>query len=78
MEQSDTYLEKYDHAKNLARFYHLSIMPNLFGEWTLCRQWGRIGHAGQSRLDLFANQQEAQNAFDALRRAKLKRNYTLT
>jgi predicted DNA-binding WGR domain protein len=37
-----SYLEKHDTAKNQARFYSMVLLPNLFGEWTLYREWGRI------------------------------------
>jgi len=39
----NSYFEKLDPEKNLARFYSLTILPNLFGEWSLQREWGRIG-----------------------------------
>jgi predicted DNA-binding WGR domain protein len=38
-----TYLEKRQPAQKMARFYRMAVMPNLFGEWTLYREWGRIG-----------------------------------
>ena len=28
---------------NLHRFYRLEIVPGLFGDWGLVRNWGRIG-----------------------------------
>ncbi|TAX62854.1 WGR domain-containing protein, partial [Rhizobium ruizarguesonis] len=37
------YIERIDPSKNMARFYALSIEPNLFGETSLVRSWGRIG-----------------------------------
>ena len=33
-----TYLEKRDPRRNQARFYRMSVMPNLFGEWTASAQ----------------------------------------
>ena len=45
------HLEKLDPAKNIARYYRMSVLPNLFGEWTLHREWGRIGRGGQTRMD---------------------------
>ncbi|MCP4183432.1 MAG: WGR domain-containing protein, partial [Hyphomicrobiales bacterium] len=33
-------LEKRLPRRNMFRFYRLSILPNLFGEWTLAREWG--------------------------------------
>ena len=54
-----TYLEKHIPAKNVARFYRLAVLPNLFGEWTLVREWGRIGQGGRIRLDCFATHEQA-------------------
>lgn len=48
-----TYLEKRQPAKNMARFYRMAVLPNLFGEWTLYREWGRIG---QVRTAWFADE----------------------
>ena len=36
-----------DPEKNKARFYHLDIQPDLFGNWCLIREWGRIGRSGR-------------------------------
>ncbi|MGO6922932.1 WGR domain-containing protein, partial [Rhizobium ruizarguesonis] len=41
------YIERIDPSKNMARFYARSIEPNLFGETSLVRSWGRIGSRGQ-------------------------------
>jgi predicted DNA-binding WGR domain protein len=45
-------LERVDRAKNMARFYVLSIEPTLFEDLALVRRWGRIGSAGGHRIDL--------------------------
>ncbi len=70
-----TYLEKRDPTKNQARFYHMAIQPNLFGEWTLERQWGRIGQGGQVRMDWYSREAEAEAALLALEAAKRRRGY---
>ena len=70
-----SYLEKRDPAKNLARFYRLMVLHNLFGEWTLQREWGRIGHAGKVRILHFPSQEEATRAFLKLEAAKKRRGY---
>ena len=70
------HLEKHDPGKNIARYYRMSILPNLFGEWTLRREWGRIGQAGQVRMDLFRSQVEAEGALQLLANAKQKRDYS--
>jgi hypothetical protein len=36
-------LERVDPARNIARYYVLSIEPTLFAKHTLIRRWGRIG-----------------------------------
>lgn len=69
------HLEKLDPAKNIARYYRMSVLPNLFGEWTLCREWGRIGRGGQVRMDLFRSQFEAESALETLVDSKQKRDY---
>jgi WGR domain len=39
-------LERVDPARNIARYYVLSIEPTLFAKHTLIRRWGRIGSFG--------------------------------
>ena len=73
----NTHLEKHDPTKNVARYYRMSVLPNLFGEWTLRREWGRIGRGGQMRLDLFRSQHEAEDALCSLTDAKRKRDYEI-
>ena len=70
-----TYLEKRQPANNVARFYRMSVMPNLFGEWTLYREWGRIGQGGQVRMDWFSDEGQAVAALVTLEAAKRLRGY---
>lgn len=70
-----TYLEKRDPNKNIARFYHMVVRPNLFGEYTLERQWGRIGQGGQTRMDWYSIEAEAEAALISLETAKRRRGY---
>lgn len=42
------YIERTDPAKNMARYYVLSIEPTLFSTLCLTRRWDRIGSGGQS------------------------------
>ncbi len=53
---TQTYLEKRQPAQKMARFYRMAVLPNLFGEWTLYREWGRIGQGGQVRMDWFEDE----------------------
>jgi predicted DNA-binding WGR domain protein len=46
-------LERVDPARNIARYYVLSIEPTLFAKHTLIRRWGPIGCLGRERLQFF-------------------------
>lgn len=51
-----------DTHKRMHRFYRLDVQPDLFGQWCLMREWGRIGSTGQTRCDPFLTSAEAQTA----------------
>lgn len=70
-----TYLERRQPAQKMARFYRMAVLPNLFGEWTLLREWGRIGQGGQVRMDWFADENQAVVALVTLEAAKRRRGY---
>jgi predicted DNA-binding WGR domain protein len=40
------HLARIDADKNMSRFYKLDVQPTLFGEWSLVKEWGRIGRPG--------------------------------
>lgn len=69
------YVERRDRAKNMARFYSLSIDANLFGELCLTRRWGRIGARGQTMIHHFEREQDAVVLFLDLIRQKRARGY---
>ncbi|UWU19597.1 WGR domain-containing protein (plasmid) [Rhizobium sullae] len=69
------YVERKDHAKNMARFYSMSIDANLFGELCLTRRWGRIGAKGQTLIHHFEREQDAFALFLDLTRQKRARGY---
>ncbi|KQS59361.1 hypothetical protein ASG39_18765 [Rhizobium sp. Leaf371] len=71
------HLERCDPARNMARFYALSLEPSLFGEIVLVRRWGRIGASGRSRLDVYADETTAIRAMLALLRQKRARGYAV-
>lgn len=58
-----------------ARFYHAALWPDLFGGVTLAREWGRIGQAGQLRLDPYSDPEAAAAALARLVRRKRRRGY---
>ncbi|MGO6944714.1 WGR domain-containing protein, partial [Rhizobium johnstonii] len=53
------YIERREPDKNMARFYALSIEPNLFGGTSLVRSWGRIGSRGQQKIHVFDSEVKA-------------------
>jgi predicted DNA-binding WGR domain protein len=68
-------LYRIDATKRMHRFYLLDVQPDLFGEWCLMREWGRIGSAGRTRSIPFASSHEAQAALHRQRIVKEKRGY---
>jgi predicted DNA-binding WGR domain protein len=62
-------LHRTDPARNLRR------LPDLFGEWSFVREWGRIGGPGKVRIDPYPPPQEAQAALDRQCRAKERKGY---
>ena len=53
----------------------MEIVGNLFGEFSVVREWGRLGGRARERVDLFEGLLEASRAADRLRRARLRRGY---
>jgi len=48
-------LYRIDTGKPMYRCYRLDVQPDLFGQWRLVKEWGRIGSggSGQTRSWLF-------------------------
>ena len=69
-------LEKVDPARKQRRYYALSVCPTLFGEWSVLREWGRLGHqGGRIMLDSHPSEDAAQAALSAWKRQKERRGY---
>jgi predicted DNA-binding WGR domain protein len=68
-------LHRCDPARNLHRCYRLHVQMDLFGNWCLIRQWGRIGQFGHIRSDPFPTLVAAYTAFERQRAAKERRGY---
>lgn len=69
------YLERHDPKKNLHRFYQMFVVPGIFGDWSLVREWGRVGSPGTVRKDWFDSEKEAREAGQVLRAIKEKKGY---
>jgi predicted DNA-binding WGR domain protein len=72
-------LERVDRARNIARYYVLSIEPTLFAKHTLIRRWGRIGSLGRERHQFFGGEDvtQAQVTLETWLALKRKRGYAL-
>jgi predicted DNA-binding WGR domain protein len=68
-------LERSDPVQNVSRFYVLRIEPSLFGDPTLVREWGRIGHRGRQRIEIHSTEDKAAEALDTWLRRKQRRGY---
>jgi len=62
-------------AQRQARFYRLEIWPDLFGGFSLAREYGRIGQPGRLQLDPFPELDTARKAFARIVRTKQRRGY---
>ena len=69
------YLERHDSDKNMHRFYQMHVAPGLFDEWSLIREWGRIGSPGTVRKDWFDTEEEAVTAGQKIIDSKQKKGY---
>lgn len=69
------YVQRVDANRNMARFYAMSIEPDLFGGSSLVRRWGRIGTRGKERVDLFDDEGRAVEQFLCLALQKRVRGY---
>ncbi len=72
------HLHRIDPTRNMARFYRLSIEPNLFGEISLVRTWGRIGGKGRTMIEMLETPRDGERRRDALEQMKRRRGYEET
>ena len=62
-------------AKNMRRFYLMTVQRDLFGGASLIREWGRVGSPGKVRIEHHHDEGHALNALAHLMVAKRKRGY---
>jgi predicted DNA-binding WGR domain protein len=70
-------LERVGRARNMARYYVLSIEATLFEDFALVRRWGRVGGAGRARIDLHPSPPVAQVELEKWLSRKRRRGYVL-
>jgi predicted DNA-binding WGR domain protein len=64
-----------DASKNRHRFYMVRVSPTLFGEWSLVREWGRIGSPGTVRLESYGSEDEARKEEGRTIRTRARHGY---
>lgn len=75
MHYGSTSLQKRNPVLGQFRFYTVSVQPNLFGSFSLIREWGRIGSKGQVRIDFHASEEEALTFMQRKIQEKRRRGY---
>ena len=71
------HLERVDPARNMQRFYRMTIQRDLFGGASLIRVWGRIGTRGRQQVNIHVDEGRAINALMKLAQEKRRRGYDL-
>jgi predicted DNA-binding WGR domain protein len=66
-------LDRIDPARNMVRYYVLSIEQTLFDGSSLVREWGRIGRRGRRRIELYRDDGNARIALSAWLARKVRR-----
>ena len=61
--------------QNMHRFYQMFVTSGLFDDWSLVREWGRVGSPGTVRKDWFDTEEEAIRAKEKLIGIKQKKGY---
>ena len=69
------HLHRIDPTRNMARFYAMAVQPTLFGEWSLQREWGRIGSAGRLVSTGYSSESDAAAAMARVLKAKQRHGY---
>lgn len=69
------YLEYHDKVTDKHRFYQLWIAPSIFDDWSLVKEWGRVGASGTVRKEWFTTEEEAIVARGKITETKLKKGY---
>ncbi len=64
-----------DPSLNMARFYRVEILTDLFGQILLERSWGRVGSTGRSRAVPFPSTRLAEEQALKLIHMKERRGY---
>lgn len=64
-------------TKHVPRYYRVEVAYNLFGEYSVVREWGKAGQRGQHLLVWFSNLREACFAAEQWRKRAMRRGYDM-
>ena len=53
------------------------VIPGLFDDWSLVKEWGRVGSPGMVRNEWFTTEQEAELISQKIKGKKIKKGYQL-
>jgi len=67
------YRERHDTENNMHRFYQMFVTPGFFDDWSLIKEWGRVGSPGTVRKEWLDTQEEAIVAGNKCARQNVKR-----
>ncbi|MFT6073736.1 MAG: putative DNA-binding WGR domain protein [Yoonia sp.] len=62
-------------AKNMRRFYLMTVQRDLFGGASLIREWGRVGSPGKVQVEHHPDEGRAVDALADITQRKRKRGY---
>lgn len=69
------YLVRHDYSQNMHRFYRITIAPGIFDDWSLVREWGRIGSPGTLKKEWYESPEEARSSGLKIQKSKEKKGY---
>ena len=70
-------MKRVDQSCNMDRFYSVQVIQDLLGDHCVSRHWGRRGTRGQSLMNSYKTEDEAEGAASKLIKQKLGRGYRL-
>jgi predicted DNA-binding WGR domain protein len=72
---SAVHLARVDPARNMRRFYRLDVQPDLFGDFAVVKEWGRIGARGRMVGEWHTTEAAAIAALQCQAARKRRRGY---
>jgi predicted DNA-binding WGR domain protein len=69
------HLRRIDGGRNMRRFYLIDVQPDLFGQFLLVKEYGRIGTRGRLVDESYDNEDLATEAMRRQAERKRQRGY---